>query len=240
MLLVAGAVMFLAPAPFMYEDGKHVLAIASGLFGTLSLFALLSYLKNMGMPYLVLDDQGVTTHEYGRMPWSEVDNASLRILEYRGGKHYVLGLSVYDLSKYRRRLAFFQRLKRWLDMQPAQDELRITLNMLSHEPRYIEAVMKHFRALYARSIGITPITGDLSKDKKLSEIDCLMNSIRPENSYDKLLSTTTKIDALNKEVDQEFRDDFVRIRKRIIKSSIYAVTGLLFIVLITTYKFLSR
>ena len=67
-----------------------------------------------------------------------------------------------------------------------------------------------------------------------------MNSIRPENSYDKLLSTTTKIDALNKEVDQEFRDDFVRIRKRIIKSSIYAVTGLLFIVLIATYKFLSR
>jgi hypothetical protein len=240
MMLAGGAAMFLVPAPLMYESGKHGIAIASGIFGILFLLVLLSDLRKMGMPYLVLNDQGMTTHQYGRISWSEVDNASLHVLEHRGGKHYLLGLSVYDFSKYRQRLVLFQRLKRWMDMQPAQDELRISLNMLSHEPRYIEAVVKHFRALYARSIGVTPLTGDLSKDKKLSEIASLMNLVRSENNLEKLQSTTAKIDVLNNELDQEFRDNFVRIRKGIIKSSIYAVIGLVLIVTIMTYKFLSR
>jgi hypothetical protein len=233
-------VIFLAPVPFMYEEGVFGLAIGSGLFGLITFLILLADLKKLDSPFLTLDPQGITTHEYGRIPWGEVDTASLHVLEHRGRKHYLLGLSVYDLPKYRQRLALFQRLKRWLGVQPARDDLRITLNMLSHEPRYIEAVVKHFRALYARSVGITPITGDLSKDKKLSEIDRLMNSLRSENSIEKLESATTKIDALDKEVHQEFRDDFLRIRKGIIKSSIYAGIGLVFIVLITTYKFLSR
>lgn len=177
-------VMFLAPVPFMYEEGVFGLVIGSGLFGLITFLILLAGLKKFHSPFLILDPQGITTHEYGRIPWGEVDNASLHVLEHRGRRHYMLGLSVYDVSKYRQRLELFQRLKSWLDVKPAQDDLRITLNMLSHEPRYIEAVVKHFRALYARSVGVTPITGDLSKDKKLSEIASLMNLVRSANNQE--------------------------------------------------------
>ena len=84
MMLAAGTIMFLAPAPFMYESDKHGVAIACGIFGILLLLALLSDLRKMGMPYLILDDQGMTTHEYGRIPWSDVDDVLLQVRQSRG------------------------------------------------------------------------------------------------------------------------------------------------------------
>jgi hypothetical protein len=215
MTLAAGVVMLLAPAPFMYESGKHGIAIACGIFGILLLLALLSDIRKMGMPYLMLDYQGITTHLYGRIPWGDVDNALLQVIETRGVKNYILGLSVYEPEKYFQRMGFLHRLfkLKWLELPSERDQLRISINMLSHEPLYIDAVVKHLRALYSRSIGVTPKTGDLSIDKKFSESDRLMNSLSSENNLATIRSTMTKIDGLMGESRQEIQGYYKKGRK---------------------------
>lgn len=215
MIFAAGAVMLLAPAPFMYESGKHGIAIACGIFGILLLLALLSDIRKMGMPYLILDDQGITTDVYGRVPWSEVDNIFLQVRQNRGSKLYLLLLSVYNPEKYFKRMGLLHRIfkMKWLELPSERDQLRISISMLSHEPLYIDAVMKHLRALYSRSIGIVPKTGDFSIDKKFSEADRLMASLRSENNLAKIQSTMTKIDGMMGEAKQEIQDYYKKGRK---------------------------
>jgi hypothetical protein len=233
MLLIAGLVIFIAPVPFMYEDGEHALAIGSGVFGLLSLFALLSCLRNMGMPYLVLDDQGITTHTYGRIPWGDVDNALLHVRESRGSKFYFLGLSVYGPEKYFQRMGFLLRLSKmkWLELPSERDQLRISLNMLSHDPLYIDAAVKHLRAMYSRSIGVTPKTGDLSIDRNLAEIDKLMDSVKPGDNLAKHQAVASKLEKLTQDVKLELDGRAKKAKRQTVILSIVFLGLILFVVL---------
>jgi hypothetical protein len=230
MILAAGAVLLLAPAPFMYESGKQATAIACGIFGVLLLLALLSDLRKMGMPYLVLDDQGMITHEYGRIPWSDVDNVLLQVRQNRGSKFYLLGLSVYEPEKYFKRMGFWLRLfkMKWLELPSERGQLRISISMLSHEPLYIDAVLKHLRAMYFRSIGVTPKSGDLSIDKKFSETDRLMDSLKGGGDLAKIRSTMKKIDGLMGEANREIQDHYKKSRKEtmVVATMVVVLIGL--------------
>jgi hypothetical protein len=232
-LLTAGALLFLAGAIFSYEHGKYGGAIFAGLFGSLALLALLSDLRNMGMPYLILDDQGITTDVYGRVPWSEVDNIFLQVRQNRGSKIYLLLLSVYNPEKYFKRMGLLHRIfkMKWLELPSERDQLRVSISMLSHEPLYIDAVVKHLRALYSRSIGIAPKTGDLSIDKKFSESDRLMNSLSSENNLATIRSNMTKPDGLMGEAKQETQDYYKKGRK---ESMIRLTVGLILMGLLVT------
>lgn len=207
MMLTAGVLMFLLPAPFMYESGKQEIAVLAGLFGFLILLALLSDIRKMGVPYLILDNQSITSHTYGRIPWSEVDNVSLQVRQNRGSKLYLLELSVYEPEKYFQRMGFLLRLfkMKWLELPSERDQLRISISMLSHEPLYIDAVVKHLRAQDARGVGITLKTSDLSIDNRFSEADRLMASLKSENNLEKIKSTMSKIDGLMGETKQEIQ-----------------------------------
>ncbi len=239
MMWAAGTLMLLAPAPFMFEGGKHGVAIACGVFGVQFLLALLSDLKKIGTPYLVLDDQGMITHEYGRIPWSDVDNVLLQVRQNRGSKLYLLGLSVYGPEKYFKRMGFLLRLfkMKWLELASERDRLRISISMLSHEPLYIDAVVKHLRAQHARGIGITPKTGDLSIDKRFSEADRLMASLKSENNLEKIKSTMSKIDGLMGETKQEIQGRHKKARK---ESMIRLAVGLVLMGLIVAIMIVGK
>ena len=191
------------------------------------------------MPYLMLDDQGITTQTYGRIPWSDVDNALLYVRQSRGSKFYFLGLSVYGPEKYFQRMGFLLRLfkMKWLELPSEREQLRISLSMLSHEPLYIDAMVKHFRAQYSRSIGITPKTGDLSIDKKFSESDRLMDSLKSEGNLAKIRSTMTKIDGLMGETKQEIQDYYRKGRK---ESMIRLTVGLVLIGLLVAIMLVGK
>ncbi len=239
MMWAAGTLMLLAPAPVMFEGGKHGVAIACGVFGVQFLLALLSDLKKIGTPYLVLDDQGMITHEYGRIPWSDVDNVLLQVRQNRGSKLYLLGLSVYGPEKYFKRMGFLLRLfkMKWLELASERDRLRISISMLSHEPLYIDAVVKHLRAQHARGIGITPKTGDLSIDKRFSEADRLMASLKSENNLEKIKSTMSKIDGLMGETKQEIQGRHKKARK---ESMIRLAVGLVLMGLIVAIMIVGK
>lgn len=239
MMLTAGVLMFLLPAPFMYESGKQEIAVLAGLFGFLILLALLSDIRKMGVPYLTLDNQGITSHTYGRIPWSEVDNVSLQVRQNRGSKLYLLGLSVYEPEKYFQRMGFFLRLfkMKWLELPSERDQLRISISMLSHEPLYIDAVVKHLRVQYARGIGITPKTGDLSIDKRFSEADRLMASLKSESNLEKIKSTMSKIDGLMGETKQEIQGHHKKARK---ESMIRLAVGLVLMGLIVVIMIVGK
>ncbi|WP_148665096.1 hypothetical protein [Sulfuricaulis limicola] len=233
MLLIAGVVIFLAPVPFMYEDGEHALAIGSGIFGLLSFFALLSYLRNMGMPYLILDDRGITTHVYGHIPWGDVDNALLHVRQSRSSKFYFLGLSVYGPQKYFQRMGFLLRLSRmkWLQLPSERDQLQISLNMLSHEPLYIDAAVKHLRAMYSRRIGVTPKTGDLSIDKNLAEIDKLMDSVKPGDDLANHQAVVSKLEKLTQDVKRELDGQAKKAKKQAVILLIVFLGLIVFVIL---------
>jgi hypothetical protein len=216
MVLTVAAVVCLAPAQMMYEGGKPGVAIGLGIFGLFALLALISSLRNLGMPYLVLDDQGITTQTFGRIPWSDVDNASLQAVQHRGSTIYGLKLSVYEPDKYFQRTGFFRRLFRvkWLELPSERDRLGIPLNMLSHEPLYIDAVVKHLRAQYSRRLGITPKSGVLSIDRRFSEADKLMGSLKFDDSPEKIHATMAKIDGLMGEVNLEIQASYKNGRKQ--------------------------
>lgn len=239
MMLTAGVLMFFLPAPFMYESGKQEIAVLAGFFGFLILLALLSDIRKMGVPYLILDNQGITSHTYGRIPWSEVDNVSLQVRKNRGSKLYLLGLSVYEPEKYFQRMGFLLRLfkMKWLELPSERDQLRISINMLSHEPLYIDAAVKHLRALYSRSIGVTPKTGDLSIDKRCSEADRLMASLRSESNLATIQSTMAKIDGLMGETKQEIQDNYKKARK---ETMIMLTVGLVLLGLFVASKLLGK
>jgi hypothetical protein len=229
--LTGMTVMFLAPVPFIYEEGEYGLAIGAGLFGLTSFLMLLRDLKKFDSPYLILDSQAITTHEYGRIPWGEVDNAYLSVIDNRGRKTYLLGLSVYDLSKYRQRMALFQGLERWMGTHPKHGDLRIALNMLSHEPHYIDAVVKHLRAMYSRSIGVTPKTGDLSIDRHLADIDKLMDSVKPGEDLAKHQAVASKLEKLTQDVKLELDGHAKKAKKQTVILSIVFLGLIVFVVL---------
>lgn len=237
MLLAACAFLFLAGTAWSYDNGKYFAAIFMGFMGSIFFLVFLSDIKKWGTPYLTLDEQAINTDVYGRIPWAEVDNAALEVRETRSSKIYLLNLSVYDPGKYFKRMSFMFRLlkMKWLELPSERGQLRIPLNMLSHEPRYIDVVVKHFRALYSRSIGVIPKTGDLSIDKKFSESDKLMASLESESDPIKIRSTMTKIDGLMTQARHEIQEQYKKGQQQ---SLILLLIFLIIIGLFVIAKFL--
>lgn len=106
--------------------------------------ALLPLLTGIGKPALVLNSKGLTTPVDGTLPWSAVEGIYLKVMEFRGQKHYSLIFRVPDYAKAVPSIHWSQR---WLALfglgSLRRAQVAVSLRPGRERPETIEAVARH-------------------------------------------------------------------------------------------------
>ncbi|MFP5349191.1 MAG: hypothetical protein ACLGHO_05060 [Gammaproteobacteria bacterium] len=111
------------------------------------------------------------------------------------------------------------RWLRRLNPPVSRDQIAIPIDYLSHTPAHIEAAVNHLRGRFAAGIGVTLISGDLSIDTRMAQMDKLMKGIRPEDGIAKAEATMKEVERLNNELQQEMKENRDKARASLFWSS---------------------
>ncbi len=209
--LIMGAAFFGAPAYPIYHD-KPIVGVLLGAFGIFFVVAIAMELRRRGEPALRVDETGIRVRQFGSIPWDDVDRVFLQVREHRGMKVHSLALALGEPEKYFKRLHPVMRWLRRFDLPINRDRIAIPIDFLSHTPAYIEAAVNHLREKFAAGIGVKLISGDLSMDTTMAQIDKLMKEMRPEDGIAKAKATMTKVERLQNELHREMREELDRGR----------------------------
>lgn len=209
--LLAGAIFFGAPAYPMYQD-KPIVGALLGAFAIFFVMAIVLEIRRRGEPALRVDETGIHARYFGFIPWGDIDRVFMQVREHRGVKMHSLALALGEPEKYFKRLHPVMRWLRRLNPPVSRDQIAIPIDYLSHTPAHIEAAVNHLRERFAAGIGVKLITGDLSMDARMAQIDKLMKGIRPEDGIAKAEATMREVGRLDNELQQELRENFEKVR----------------------------
>lgn len=216
--LIIGAVFFGAPAYPIYHD-KPIVGVLLGVFGIFFVVAIAMELRGRGEPTLRVDETGIRARYFGLIPWGDIDRAFMQVREHRGVKMHSLALALGEPEKYFKRLHPVMRWLRRLNPPVSRDQIAIPIDYLSHTPAHIEAAVNHLRGRFAAGIGVTLISGDLSIDTRMAQMDKLMKGIRPEDAIAKAEATMKEVERLNNELQQEMKENRDKARASLFWSS---------------------
>lgn len=220
--LAMGTIFFGAPAYPMYQD-KPIMGVLAGAFAIVCVAAIGIELRRRGEPVLRVDETGIHAWSFGFIPWGDIDRVSMRVREHRGVKIHSLTLALGEPERYFKRLHAVTRWLRRFDLPINRDQIAIPIDHLSHTPAHIDAAVNHLRERYAAGIGVKLVSGDLSMDTRMAQIDKLMKGLRPEDGIAKAKTTMKEIDRLNSELHREMRENFDKARTSLFWSSVMLV-----------------
>lgn len=204
-LMLLGAFFFLGPVYPMYLDGYEVIGIVAVPLGLLFLFAAYDDLTKIREPFIALDSLGIKVRPYGFIPWEEIRRAdTTTIHSTAGARHFRMLLEIANPEKYVRRLPVLYRFMRYLQSRTERNDLVFSLDFLDTNPRYIEALIARLWSEHATTSDAKSVTGNLSIDRRFTEIERLMTEAQSSKDAAVLERNARRIDELIRENQQEF------------------------------------
>jgi len=200
---------------YVFSPSEPLTAVLFAAVAVSCAHAVVSALRERGMPALIVDDRGITSRNFGLVPWEEIDRVHL--IEVRSFRVAVV-LNVYDPEKYLRRLNPLRRWLKSLNLR-SRDLIEIELYYVDRTPAYISAAVNKLRAKYAAGVGVVLKTGDLSIDILLTEINKLVDSLGREDDHTKQRMVRRRIDELNGDLLAEIGENTRNARKDVITTA---------------------
>jgi hypothetical protein len=189
---------------------------------------------------LRIDEEGLDTDDFGRIPWAAVRTVQLRTVSSRYYSAKLLELRLDDAKRYLRRLS---GIKGWLARLRAGNNhstVAVSLSGLDLPPQQVYEAIRTRHQAYRHRHNLPPETGDEAMDAQLAAIHGIMNDLARAQQPDQVLALTRRLKSADAALRSTLDAHHRKLRKSVRQHLLFLVVALAVLAVLFASSLLSR